>query len=150
MCIWTWYDEAMAKVDTPKRPKKRTHFSLKASSGQVIMPAAEKPSSFSEKVVIRRAKTGRIASKVVAAKPVNLRIPVETRSLIDQAAGALNKTRSEFMIEAARKAAEETLLDRTFVQVDADTYAAFLDVLDRPASGKGYERLMSAPTPWRD
>ncbi|MBP7340252.1 DUF1778 domain-containing protein [Niveispirillum sp.] len=82
-------------------------------------------------------------------RPVNLRVREDVRDLIDQAARANGKTRSDFMIEASRQAAENALLDQTFVRVDADTYAQYLAVLDRPPSGDGYERLMRAPKPWK-
>lgn len=82
-------------------------------------------------------------------RPVNLRVREDVRDLIDQAARVHGKTRSEFMIEAARQAAENALLDRTFVQVDPETYAQFLAVLDAPPSGEGYARLMKAPKPWK-
>lgn len=82
-------------------------------------------------------------------RPVNLRVREDVRDLIDQAARVNGKTRSDFMIEASRQAAENALLDQTFVRVDADTYAQYLAVLDRPPSGEGYERLMRAPKPWK-
>jgi hypothetical protein len=53
------------------------------------------------------------------------------------------------MIDAARRAAEETLLDQTLVRVDRETYEHFLTVLDHPPSGEGYERLMAASSPFR-
>ncbi|MCQ8118828.1 type II toxin-antitoxin system TacA family antitoxin [Methylomonas rosea] len=81
---------------------------------------------------------------------VNLRVRSETRALIDQAAKAQGKTRSEFMIDAARRAAEESLLDQTLVRVDQQTYDHFLAVLDQPPSGGGFERLMAAPKPWQN
>lgn len=82
-------------------------------------------------------------------RAVNLRVREDVRDLIDQAARIKGKTRSDFMIEAARQAAENALLDHTFVRVDAGTYAEFLAVLDRPPSCEGYERLMRAPKPWQ-
>ncbi len=82
-------------------------------------------------------------------RAVNLRVREDVRDLIDQAARVSGKTRSDFMIEAARQAAENALLDQTFVRVDAETYAQFLSVLDRAPSGEGYERLMRAPKPWK-
>jgi uncharacterized protein (DUF1778 family) len=51
------------------------------------------------------------------------------------------------MIDAARRATEDALLDQTLVRVDAQTYAHFLSVLDQPPSGEGYERLMQAAKP---
>jgi uncharacterized protein (DUF1778 family) len=84
----------------------------------------------------------------VMARAVNLRVREDIRSLIDRAARAHDKTRSDFMIDAARRAAEEALLDLTLVRVDPETYARFLDVLDNPPTGDGYRRLMASPKPW--
>ena len=39
---------------------------------------------------------------------LNLRIPSADRNLIDQAAAALGATRTDFILRAARRAAEET------------------------------------------
>lgn len=81
-------------------------------------------------------------------KPVNLRIRTDIRSLIDSAARLQGKTRSDFMIDASRRAAEEALLDQTLLRVDQATYDRFVAVLDQPSSGPGIERLMNAPAPW--
>lgn len=80
---------------------------------------------------------------------VNLRVRQDIRSLIDRAAQSLGKSRSEFMIEAARRAAEEALLDQTLVRVDSQTYEHFLAVLDHPPGGEGFDRLMNAAKPWQ-
>ncbi len=82
------------------------------------------------------------------AKPVNLRVRTEIRSLIDAAARVQGKSRSDFMIDAARRAAEETLLDQTLLRVDAQNFLRLADILDRPATGPGLDRLMSASKPW--
>jgi uncharacterized protein (DUF1778 family) len=79
---------------------------------------------------------------------VNLRVRHDIRTLIDRAAKAQGKTRSDFMIDAARRAAEESLLDQALVRVDQVTYDHFLEVLDRPPDGDGFERLMAASRPW--
>ncbi|MBK1720554.1 DUF1778 domain-containing protein [Thiocystis violacea] len=83
------------------------------------------------------------------SRPVNLRVREDIRDLIDQAAKSQGKSRSEFMIDAARRAAEEALLDQTLVRVDRQTYEHFLAVLDQPPCGEGYARLMQAPSPWK-
>ena len=82
-------------------------------------------------------------------RAVNLRVREEIRDLIDQAASIQGRSRSDFMIDAARRAAEETLLDQTLVRVDRETYEHFLAVLDQPPAGEGYKRLMAAPSPWK-
>lgn len=81
-------------------------------------------------------------------RPVNLRVRDEVRSIIDRAAKAKGKNRSEFMIEASLAAAADALLDQTFITVDAETYAQFLNVLDNGPTSEGYARLMNAPAPW--
>ncbi len=83
------------------------------------------------------------------AKPVNLRIRDDIRALIDRAARIRGKTRSDFMIDAAHRAAEDALLDQTLVSVDAESYRHYLDILDRPPAGDGFARLMNAPKPWQ-
>jgi uncharacterized protein (DUF1778 family) len=90
----------------------------------------------------------RNVTKARPTRPVILGLPEDVRSLIDQAARVQGKSRSDFMIDAARRAAEDALLDQTLVRVDAATHARFIAVLDRPPSSPGYDRLMSAPRPW--
>jgi uncharacterized protein (DUF1778 family) len=85
----------------------------------------------------------------VHAKPVNLRIREDIRAVIDRAAKIRGKTRSDFMVDAAYRAAEDTLLDQTLVKVDSESYRHYLAVLDRPPGSEGFERLMNAPRPWR-
>ena len=53
---------------------------------------------------------------------INLRVSSEDLRLIDRAATATGKNRSEFMLNAARFVAEEALLDKVLVRVDAKTY----------------------------
>ena len=79
---------------------------------------------------------------------VNLRVRSDIRALIDRAAKAQGETRSDFMIDAARRAAEESLLDQALVRVDVETYTLFLEVLDHPPGGEAFERLMAAAKPW--
>lgn len=52
------------------------------------------------------------------------------------------------MIDAARRAAEDALLDQTLVRVDRASYDRFLEILDQPPGGEGFERLMAARKPW--
>lgn len=81
--------------------------------------------------------------------PVNLRVRNDIRALIDRAAKAQGKTRSDFMIDAARRAAEESLLDQKLVRLDQPAYEHFLSVLDQPPGGEGFERLMAAKKTWQ-
>ncbi|WP_236502760.1 DUF1778 domain-containing protein, partial [Xanthomonas perforans] len=51
---------------------------------------------------------------------LNIRIKPEERSLIDRAAKARGKNRTDFVLEAARSAAEEALLDQTIISASPD------------------------------
>lgn len=80
---------------------------------------------------------------------LNLRIKAEDRSLIDRAAKARGKNRTDFMLDAARQAAEDTLLDRTMLTVSAEAYAEFLARLDAPPQpNERLRKTMRAPSPW--
>ena len=82
------------------------------------------------------------------SRPVNLRVRDDLRAIIDRAASLQGRTRSEFMLDAARRAAEDAILDQTLVRVDADVFDDLAEMIDEPTRGEGFERLMSAPTPW--
>jgi len=80
---------------------------------------------------------------------LNLRIKPELRSLIDQAAMLEGKSRTDFVLEASRRAAEDTLLDRTLILADADAFAAFAERLDAPpAPSENLRRALAKKPPW--
>ncbi len=63
---------------------------------------------------------------------LNIRIKPAERGLIDRAAKAAGKTRTDFILDAARRAAEEALLDQTLLVVSPTAYTEFLARLDAP------------------
>jgi uncharacterized protein (DUF1778 family) len=63
---------------------------------------------------------------------LNIRIKPEVRSLIDRAAELAGKNRTDFVLDAARHAAENALLDRTVFALSAKAYAEFVSRLDAP------------------
>jgi uncharacterized protein (DUF1778 family) len=80
---------------------------------------------------------------------INIRIKPAERDLIDQAAALQGKTRSDFMLDASRRAAVEALLDRTFLRVDEATYARFIMLLDAPPRpNEQLRKLMQTKAPW--
>ncbi|MDI4655367.1 DUF1778 domain-containing protein [Xanthobacter autotrophicus] len=84
-----------------------------------------------------------------ARDTLNMRIKPEDRSLFDWAAKAQGKTRTDFILEAARRAAEDVLLDRTVVHVGEEAYADFLARLDAPpAPNERLKRTMRTKAPW--
>jgi uncharacterized protein (DUF1778 family) len=80
---------------------------------------------------------------------LNLRVSPTVRNLIDRAAEALGTTRTDFILGAARRAAEETLLERAIVAVSPGAYAEFLARLDAPPQpSAALIKTMQAPLPW--
>ncbi len=81
--------------------------------------------------------------------PINIRALEGQRALIDKAASSLNKTRSDFMLEAACQAAENILLDQRLFLVDDDAFSAFQAQLDAPvADNKKLHYLLNQKSPW--
>jgi uncharacterized protein (DUF1778 family) len=84
-------------------------------------------------------------------KPVsiNIRAKARQRDLIDQAAERQGRTRSDFMLEASCRAAEDVLLDQTFFTVSAGTFAKFKALLDNPLPPSDkLRRLLKTKAPW--
>jgi len=83
------------------------------------------------------------------AVSINIRAKAKQRDLIDQAASRLGRSRSDFMLEAACREAEEVLLEQAFFSVDADTFAKFQALLDQPLPPTGkLRRLLKTKAPW--
>ena len=80
---------------------------------------------------------------------LNLRIRPEERNLIDRAAKARGKNRTDFVLDAARLAAEEALLEQALISVRSQAYSAFLTRLDAaPRPSERLRKTMQAPSPW--
>lgn len=80
---------------------------------------------------------------------LNLRIRPELRLLIDRAAELSGKNRTDFVLDAARRAAEDALLDRTIFLVNPRTYAEFVARLDAPPSPNNrLRRSLRTTAPW--
>ena len=80
---------------------------------------------------------------------LNLRIKPELRGLIDRAAELVGRNRTDFVLEAARRAAEDALLDRTVFTVSPKAYAEFLAKLDAPPQpNERLRRTMQTKAPW--
>ena len=85
------------------------------------------------------------------SKTISLRIPVQRRELIDRAARATGKSRTEFILESAGRAAEDVLLDQRMFHLDSERHEAFMAALDAPPRMKAVARLrklLAEPAPW--
>lgn len=87
------------------------------------------------------------------AKDTRVRLPMRIlpadRSLIDHAAELTGKNRTDFILDAARQAAQTTVLDRQVFPVSKATYAEFNALLDAPPQpNERLRRTMQTPAPW--
>lgn len=88
-------------------------------------------------------------NSVAKRDTLNLRIKPEMRGLIDRAAKIRGKNRTDFILDAARNAAEEALLDQALFVVSEEAYAEFVERLDRPPTpNPRLKRMMQTPAPW--
>jgi uncharacterized protein (DUF1778 family) len=80
---------------------------------------------------------------------INIRAHQVQRDLIDRAAEALGKNRSDFMLESACREAQAVLLDRRLFILDDDKFQQFLQLLDAPPSNnQNLAKLLKRKAPW--
>jgi len=61
----------------------------------------------------------------------------------------LGKSRSEFLLEAARERAQDVLLEHPIFRLDPKAFERFITALEAPpAQSPGIERLMAVKAPW--
>ncbi|MBX3486635.1 MAG: DUF1778 domain-containing protein [Candidatus Paracaedibacteraceae bacterium] len=80
---------------------------------------------------------------------IQLRAKESQRYIIDRAAHALGKNRSDFLLEAACREAEEILLDQRFFALSEENYNRFIQELDQdPSENPKLKNLMLQKSPW--
>ena len=78
-----------------------------------------------------------------------MRIKPVDRRLIDHAAELTGKNRTDFVLDAARQAAQNTLLDRSVIPVSKKSYAAFKALLDAPPRPNArLRKSLQTPAVW--
>jgi uncharacterized protein (DUF1778 family) len=80
---------------------------------------------------------------------INLRVTRSQKALIDRAAEAQGRNRSDFMLDAACREAESVLLDQRYFNLDEEAFQRFIDLLDAPPKDNpGLTRLLKTKAPW--
>ncbi|STF89187.1 Uncharacterized protein conserved in bacteria [Escherichia coli] len=85
--------------------------------------------------------------------PINIRAKASQRDLIDMAANLVAKSRTDFMLDAACREAQDILLDQRLFIVDDEQYDAFLAALDAPITAERQAKinaLMNRKSPWNN
>jgi uncharacterized protein (DUF1778 family) len=89
------------------------------------------------------APTARSARLGVRATP-------EQQAVLRRAADVARKSLTEFILDSACKAAEQTLLDQRLFMVSGSQYQALMDLLERPEQpNHGLRDLFSRKAPWK-
>ncbi len=80
---------------------------------------------------------------------IHIRAHLADRDLIDRAAEASGKTRSEFVLETAKREAEEILREQRVFHLDATAWKTFMRELDSPPrSNAKLAALLKRKSPW--
>jgi uncharacterized protein (DUF1778 family) len=80
---------------------------------------------------------------------INLRASQRQKLLIDRAAEALGRSRSDFMLETACREAESVLLDRRYFFLSENEFRKFAAMLDNPPrDNPKLRRLLRTRAPW--
>jgi uncharacterized protein (DUF1778 family) len=95
------------------------------------------------------ASTPTAASRASRSARLGLRATPEQERVLRRAAEVAHKSLTDFILETACLAAEQTLLDQRLFLVSGDQYQALLDLLERPVQDNpGLRDLFSRPDPW--
>ena len=81
---------------------------------------------------------------------LSLRVSTKDRMLIDRAAEATHKSRTEFLLDSARAAAMDALLDRNLFVLGREEFRKFEKALKAaPKSADIVRELKKRPSPWK-
>ena len=81
---------------------------------------------------------------------IQIRASAETKAMLNRAAILRGQKLSEFMLDSARRQAEEAILDQRVFFLDDKAHSAFLAALDAPAKPKkGLKALMARKPAWQ-
>jgi uncharacterized protein (DUF1778 family) len=81
--------------------------------------------------------------------PISMRLPEADIALIDRAAGLRGRSRTEFVRDAAVRAAEDVLMENRPVRMSPKGFADFMAVLSGPAAAvPEMVELAKRPAPW--
>lgn len=89
------------------------------------------------------------ASTSSRSSRLGLRATPEQEVVLRRAAEVAHKSLTDFILDSACLAAEQTLLDQRLFVVTGSQYQALMDLLERPEQpNDGLRDLFSRPAPW--
>jgi len=90
-----------------------------------------------------------ITSSVTRSARLGLRATPEQEAILRRAADVAHKSLTDFILDSACQAAEQTLLDQRLFMVSESQYQALMNLLERPEQpNKGLRNLFAHKAPW--
>lgn len=81
--------------------------------------------------------------------PISMRLPEADVALIDRAAGLRGRSRTDFVRDAAVRAAESVLMDSHPIRMSPEGFAEFMAAVSAPAAPvPEIVETVSRPAPW--
>ncbi|MDQ0563724.1 uncharacterized protein (DUF1778 family) [Rhizobium mesoamericanum] len=81
--------------------------------------------------------------------PISMRLPEADVAMIDRAASLRGRSRTDFVRDAAVRAAEEVVMEQSLIRMSPEGFTAFMDVLAAPATPvPEMVELAKRPAPW--
>ncbi|MGO1164567.1 DUF1778 domain-containing protein [Brucella pseudogrignonensis] len=81
--------------------------------------------------------------------PISMRLPEADVAMIDRAATLRGRSRTDFVRDAAVRAAEEVVMEQSLIRMSPEGFDAFMAVLAAPATPvPEMVELAKRPAPW--
>jgi uncharacterized protein (DUF1778 family) len=91
-----------------------------------------------------------VASPAARSARLGLRATPNQEAVLRRAADVAHKSLTDFILDSACLAAEQTLLDQRLFMVSGSQYQALMDLLDQPEQANpGLRDLFSHKAPWQ-
>src|SRR5438552_14788339 len=81
--------------------------------------------------------------------PLSMRLPESDIAIIDRAANLRGRSRTDFVRDAAVRAAEEVVMEQSLIRMSPEGFAEFMEALSAPAAAvPEMVELSRRPAPW--
>ena len=81
--------------------------------------------------------------------PISMRLPEADVAMIDRAATLRGRSRTDFVRDAAVRAAEEVVMEQSLIRMSPEGFAGFMEILAAPANPvPEMVELARRPAPW--
>lgn len=83
--------------------------------------------------------------------PISMRLPEADVAMIDRAASLRGRSRTDFVRDAAVRAAEQVVMEQGLIRMSPEGFADFVSVLSQPAKPvPEISEVVRRPAPWDD